>query len=241
MISVILTAYNAEKYIQQAIESIINQTYKDWELIVVEDGSTDGTFEKLMDSRWKDDYNLSDLNMVIVRSAENVGHTKSLNKALMVAKGEYIAWQDADDISEPHRFEEQLKCFTKNVGIVTTCGIAINDNGDRVKDWYCDKGQRRTELEIKINSETDWWCMGPSMMFKREVVEKIGGFDEECYYCQDYNFWLRTIEEFDWKVCGMELYRLRRHKGSVRKNKKAGEKNWGTFAYERAKICPIVK
>ena len=234
-----MTAYNCEKYISQAIESIINQTYTDWELLIVDDASTDKTMgrviSKLADGRsfWR--------KAKICLNEENIGHTKSLNEALKVAKGSHIAKMDADDISEPTRFENQLKCFTDNVGIVTTHGISIDENGKRIKNWYTDQAQRRTDLEIKIHSETDWWVMGPSMMFKREVVEKIGGFDEECYYAQDFNFWLRAIEHFGWSICEMELYRLRRHKESVRKiNPRRKEKNWHTFAIERAKICPIV-
>ena len=179
-------------------------------------------------------------HFIYIDRYENKGHTYSLNEALKEAKGDYIAWQDADDISEPTRFEEQLKCFTGNVGIVTTHGIAIDKDGKRISDWYTDKAQRRNHLEIKLHSETDWWIMGPSMMFKREVVEKIGVFDEECYYCQDYNFWLRAIEYFGWGICEMELYRLRRHK-SVRSEPKAKERNWGELARNRAKMAPIIK
>ena len=157
-----------------------------------------------------------------------------MNVALRLAQGDYIAWQDADDISEPTRFEEQLKCFTGNIGIVTTHGIAINEKGERIKDYYTDKAQRNTELEIKMRSEIDWHVMGPSMMWKREVVDKIGGFDEEMYYCQDHNFWLRAIEHFGWKKCCMELYRLRRHKDSVRK-KMGKNVDWAKKSVERAK------
>jgi glycosyltransferase involved in cell wall biosynthesis len=228
-----MTCYNCEAYIQRAIESIIQQTYTDWELIIVNDCSTDKT--RLILSEYNDG-----TDIFVIDNKENVGHTKSLNYALIDCnEGNYIAWMDADDISEPNRFEEQLKCFKDNIGIVTTHSIAIDKEGKRIKDYYCDKAQRRTELEIKIHSETDWWVCGPSMMFKREVVEKIGGFDDECYYAQDFNFWLRAIEHFGWAKCEMELYRLRRHK-SVRSDKKARERNWHQFALERAKKCPVV-
>ena len=146
---------------------------------------------------------------------------------------------DADDISEPNRFEEQLKCFAGNVGMVSTHGIAIDKKGKRIKDWYTDKAQRRTQLEISIHMETDNWVLGPSMMWKREVFDKIGGFDPECYIAQDLNFFLRAKELFGWSVCEMELYRLRRHK-SVRSNPKAKERNWHKHAIERAQRCPIV-
>jgi glycosyltransferase involved in cell wall biosynthesis len=239
MISVILTCYNAEAYIQRAIESIIKQTYTDWEIFIVDDASTDRTVGVIEDM-WK---RFGDNNRVLSVLSENEGHTAALNLALRkvkkFSKSNIIAWMDADDISEPTRFEEQLKCFKDNIGIVTTHSIAIDKEGKRIKDYYCDKAQRRTELEIKIHSETDWWVCGPSMMFKREVVEKIGGFDEECYYAQDFNFWLRAIEHFGWAKCGMELYRLRRHK-SVRNNKKARERNWHKFAIKRSKECPII-
>lgn len=236
MISVILTAYNAEKYIAQAIESIINQTYKDWELIIADDASTDNTCGII-----KDCCSVAPAHVSFLRFPKNEGHTKALNRCLRMTKGDHIAWMDADDISEPTRFENQLKCFTNNTGIVTTHGISIDENGKRKKDPYTDNFQRRTQLEINMHLDSDAWVMMPSMMFKREVVDKIGGFDEECYFSQDTNFFVRAIQYFGWEKCEMELYRLRRHKESVRKiNPRRKEKNWHTHAIERAKICPIV-
>jgi glycosyltransferase involved in cell wall biosynthesis len=237
MVSVILTAYNAEKYIRDALESIVGQTYTNWELVIVDDASTDNTETEL------DEFNASHgpEKMTFVELDKNEGHTKALNIALKFAKGDYIAWQDADDISEPNRFEEQLKLIEDGADLVTTHGIAINEKGKRIKDAYTDNFQRRTQLEIKIHLETDCWLMLPSLMWKREINEKIGNFNENCVFSQDYEFFLRAINAgFRWDKCEMELYRLRRHAGQVRKmDKRSKERNWHTYAWEEAHKCPV--
>lgn len=237
MISVLLTAFNAEKYIQQAIESIVNQTCTDWELIIVDDGSTDKTFVTISQHIDK----CPRYTFIAPGKGNNRGHTKSLNVALKKVKGDILLWMDADDISMPNRMKEQLKCIESGADLVTTHGIAINEKGERIKDPYTDNFQRRTELEIKIHLESDAWLMLPSLMWRREVTEKIGLFDEDCVFSQDLNYFVRALNHFRWDKCEMELYKLRRHKGSVRKiDKRAKERNWHQFALDQAKISPII-
>lgn len=224
MISVILPVYNGAKYIQKAIESIISQTYTDWELIIVNDGSTDCTTEKIDAYRDK-------CEMVCVANNFNVGVTKSLNIALKYVSGDYIALQNADDTSMPRRFEEQLKLFKDNVGIVTTYSTAMNAKSKTIADWYTDQAQRSSKDEI-LKSRKDWWVCGPSMMYTKEAIKRIGGYNEKCVIAQDYNLWLRIIKHYDFDIVRKELYRFRRHKGSVRTMTKDKKPDWTQIALD---------
>ncbi|HIP11775.1 MAG TPA: glycosyltransferase family 2 protein, partial [Arcobacter sp.] len=101
MVSVLLSVYNGEKYLDEAIESILNQTYQDFEFIIINDGSTDKSLE-IIEKYKKED------NRIVVISRENKGLIYSLNEGISQAKGKYIARMDADDISLATRFEEQV-------------------------------------------------------------------------------------------------------------------------------------
>ena len=101
-VSVVMSAYNGERYLREAVESILNQTFNDFEFIIIDDGSTNSTGQILSS------YAAQDPRIVLIRNRENIGLTKSLNKGLALARGEYIARMDADDVSLPNRFSEQV-------------------------------------------------------------------------------------------------------------------------------------
>ena len=107
MISVIMSVYNDEKYLSKAVESILNQSYKDFEFIIVNDGSTDNSFEIL------EKYQQDDKRVILIEQ-DNIGLTKSLNKAIDMACGKYIARMDSDDISLLTRFQKQIDFLEQN-------------------------------------------------------------------------------------------------------------------------------
>ena len=123
-VSVVMSVYNAELYLEDAIESILNQTYKDFEFIIINDGSTDSSLEIIKKYSKKDE-------RIIVVSRDNKGIVYSLNEGIRLAKGEYIARMDADDISLDFRFEQQLNFIKKNS--LDICGgsyLLINEVGN---------------------------------------------------------------------------------------------------------------
>lgn len=237
MISVIMTCYNSKPYILNAVESIIKQTYVEWELIIIDDAGTDGSGTIAI--------NKCETNKTKCwRLSNNVGHTCALNKALQLADGEYIAWHDSDDISMSKRFEKQIEALEANplLGFVTTHGIAINEDGNRIKDFYCDVAQRNKKTTITDKLKDDCWLLLPSMMFRKSVIDKIGAFDETCYYAQDLNFVYRMLmAKYDFTIIDEELFKFRKHKKSIRASNKYKNKNWHKYAIERAKKCPIIK
>ena len=120
-ISVIMSVYNDEKYLAKSIESILNQTYSDFEFIIINDGSTDKSMEII------DRYKNEDKRVVVVNQ-ENMGLTKSLNKAIKLSKGKYIARMDSDDISVSNRLEKQIEFLkhNKDYALVGTNIVKIN-------------------------------------------------------------------------------------------------------------------
>ena len=107
-VSVVMCVHNGERYLYEALESVLNQTFEDFEFIIVDDASADNTPAILKE------YAAQDGRIRLMRNAHNLGLTRSLNKALRLAKGEYIARQDADDISLPQRLEKQVEFLNSN-------------------------------------------------------------------------------------------------------------------------------
>ena len=132
LISVIMPCYNREKYIVEAIESILNQTYTNFEFIIIDDCSTDNTFEIVKEYAKKDN------RILALKKDKNYCYVHSLNKGIEIAKGKYIARMDDDDISLPERFEKQVEFLEKNEDIIAL-GTFIEIFSDDMKKynlWY---------------------------------------------------------------------------------------------------------
>ena len=137
-ISVIMSVYNAEQFLREAIDSILNQTYDNFEFIIIDDASTDSSNAILRS------YN--DHRIRVHLNKENSGLTKSLNIGLALAKGTYIARQDADDVSYPERFQRQLDFFQANPGldIAGTQATYIYEDGQLAKVFHISKPLTKT-------------------------------------------------------------------------------------------------
>lgn len=213
MISVIMAVYNAEKYLKECVESILNQSYTNFEFIIINDCSTDRSLEIL------EEYSKKDPRIFLINNEENLGLTKNLNRGLNKAKGKYIARMDADDISELNRFEEQVKFLEENskIDIVGTFSRDINEKGEV-------KGDRRnpiTHKEIlkvlpKVNPVAH-----PTVMMRKIALEKIGGYNETFKKCQDYELWFRAASQ------GLKLYNIPKYLFKYRMNDGyAARKSW---------------
>jgi glycosyltransferase involved in cell wall biosynthesis len=183
LVSVIITAYNAEKFIQEAIDSIINQTYSNWELILINDFSSDRTGAffteiKKQDSRVK-----------IITNSENLGRAKSRNRGLELAKGEYIAILDADDVSLTDRLEKQVTFLEKNTSIflVGTGATKINEDGKVIgyHNPIC------SDIEVKKTLSMRNCIYHSSVMFRKTSVR----YREKFPFSQDYDFYLQLLAE----------------------------------------------
>ncbi len=190
LISVIMPAYNAEKYIRQAIDSILNQTYSHIELLIADDASKDRT-KSIIDS-------YTDKRIKTFHNEKNLGYLQTCNKLFGKAEGEFMAFQDADDLSTPDRLEVQLKVLNANssLGAVGCNQTAIDtENNEMFSSHY-----PLTHEDI-LKKIPDYFAVIPnSYLFTREVYNKIGGYHE---------FFNRMgAEDYYWTYLIMEKFRL---------------------------------
>jgi len=182
-ISVIMPAYNAEKYIKEAIESILNQTFKDFEFIIVDDASTDNT-RKIIGT-----YAKKDGRIKVLYNEKNLGIVHSYNKAIKIAKGKYIAILENDDIAAPTRLEKQFVFMEANpkVGVCGTNIVLINEKGKEI-------GRRiRPELDKECRRAFFLYCpiFHTTAMIRKECFEKLGYYDDKFIYAQDLEIFMR--------------------------------------------------
>ena len=202
MISVIMGVYNSKEYLREAIESILNQTFKNFEFIIIDDGSNDGS-SKILKS-----YDEKDPRIKIINNKNNIGLTASLNKGLKTAQYDFIARMDADDISKNDRLQKQYNFLkaNKDVSVIGTSAIDIDKEGKIIN-------HRKVPLtydKIKKTIRTVNPIIHSSVMFRKKDILKIGGYNEKYRKVQDYELWFRCISN-DIKLNNLEeeliLYR----------------------------------
>lgn len=185
MISVIMSVYNGERYLEEAIESILAQTLRDFEFLIVNDGSTDKSVKILAGAVSRD------VRIRIITNPSNIGLTRSLNKAFAEARGTLIARMDADDVALPERFEKQVAFLQNNpeVGVVGTAYRFINEGGETVGDGekaiLTDNRSIQRAL-IRFNP-----FLHSSVMIRKGLLDRVGGYDERYKKAQDYDLWMR--------------------------------------------------
>ncbi len=182
-VSVIMPVYNAERYLRESIDSILMQSFDDFELIVIDDSSTDSSL-KIIQS-----YNNPKIKLLI--NEKNIGSAGSMNRGLSVAVGEYVARMDADDISLPDRLETQVKYMDNNVDVCLS-GTWVQVVGDKhLYDWRYNTDPE----ELRARLLFDCPFAHPSIIFRREVVCKNNLQYREGYRrAEDYDFYTRIVE-----------------------------------------------
>jgi glycosyltransferase involved in cell wall biosynthesis len=209
-VSVVMSVYNGEKYLREAVDSVLGQTFRGFEFIIVDDGSTDRTWAVLQ--------SYDDPRIVPLRNEENIGLTQSLNKALAVASGEYIARMDADDVSLPERLEKQVAYLDAHpeVGLLGTWVEIMGERGERLSVL-------RRPMDppfIKWSLLFDNYLFHSTVMYRRSLVEKLGGYNTS-RYAQDYDLWSRMSFETQIAKLPEALVRWRRHTAGITAQKLA--------------------
>lgn len=182
-VSIALPVYNGMNFIEQAVESLLNQSFRDFEIIIIDDGSNDKTPEILKSLA------VSDPRIKVFRNQKQEGICNALNKAISYAQGDLIARMDADDIAHPTRLEKQVKQFWSNPNlIVLGTDVELIDEQGKVIG-YRHYPQSHNEILASIQNLSPF--AHPSVMFRKSAFLKVGGYRKQYQDAEDYDLWLR--------------------------------------------------
>ena len=208
-VSVLMPVYNGEKFLSQAIESILNQTFTDFELILIDDGSTDSSNTIIQR------YAKKDSRVILTRQA-NSGIVSALNAALFAARGKYAARMDADDICIADRFEKQIDFLEANpsVLVVGGQGYLIDEDDDLISpiSVVLDHDSIDSDLINKFNSKA---MIHPATMFRTEKIKELGGYRDDFIWAEDLDLFLRVAERGKLANLDSLVIHYRRHGNSV--------------------------
>jgi len=211
-VTVLMPVYNAGCYLRPAVESILQQSFRDFELVIINDASTDGSAEILR--------SFSDDRIRILHNEHNLGLANSLNRGLLAAAGEFIARQDADDLSHHERLARQVH-FLKGhpeIALIGTQAVIIDELG-RYKRMLLDRPHEH--LAIKWDLLFDNSFVHTSVMFRTTIVrDNLAGYDPSYTACEDYELWSRIAEVCRVANLSRHLVSHRIHSSSKRKGTK---------------------
>lgn len=186
-ISVIIITYNRANLLSKAITSVLNQSYQNLELIIIDDASTDNT-ELLVK-------NFTDNRIKYYKNDSNLGIAKSRNKGVSLANGEYVAMLDSDDYwLDCNKLQKQLDIFNQDekIGLVGTGITCVNDKGEKIKDDIFETRDDLIRQRILLKNQ----FAQSSVLFKKEAFNLVSGYDKSLTVCEDLDLWLKIGKEF---------------------------------------------
>lgn len=207
LVSVIVPTFNRAHFIGQAITSVLNQTYEDIELIVVDDGSTDRTSDVVA--------SFDDPRLNYVHLARNVGRSAARNKGLEAARGTFIAFLDSDDYYLPGKIELQVGFLNRNpqFGMVYTASGCFRDEDGPINYFY--RAPVSGDIYRDIAFFKPLTITLPTVMLRREVVDEVGGFDERMSRFEDTDYWRRISRRFGIGAIDEVTCHVRTHDGNL--------------------------
>ncbi len=201
LVSIVLPTHNGGHYLDQAVQSCLDQTWSNWELVIVDDASTDDTPERI--ARWAKE----DPRIRSARHFRNRRLPAALNTGFARASGEYLTWTSDDNVYRPHALAEMASF------------LEAHDDVDVVYADYSEidhQGQVLRRLRVSPMEELAVQnCVGPCFLYRRRVQEQLGGYAEDLFLAEDYDFWLRASEFFRLERLPVDCYLYRVHAGSL--------------------------
>lgn len=206
LVSIVLPVYNGEKYLASAIDSILAQSYENWELIIVNDCSTDNS-PFIMEK-----YAKKDARIRIVNNKENLKLPRSLNAGFAEAKGMYYTWTSDDNLLKPDMLATLVEVMEKeeSLGLVYSNYTGIDETGTETGLYE----MREPDAMYSGNP------VGASFLYRADIAKKIGGYDDDLFLAEDYDYWMRIFIEAPVKKISEDLYYYRRHRGSLTETRK---------------------
>ena len=204
LVSIILPVYNGQKYLRQSIESIINQTYKNIELIIVNDNSTDSSLFIA------NEYAKNDSRIKVISNNENLKLPLSLNVGFSQASGEYLSWTSDDNFYSLNAIEKLVAYLDKNKQDVMVCSNFF-------KLYEEDNQIEETKLRVSPQSMINGNCVGACFMYRKSAADIIGGYSKDKFLVEDYDYWLRINSLLNIKKARLSepLYYYRFHSKSL--------------------------
>lgn len=210
-VSIIMGIYNCEQTLRESIDSILKQTYTDWELIMCDDGSSDQTFEIAQE------YARQDVRIKVLKNDMNKGLAYSLNVCLKEAKGEYIARMDGDDISLPTRLEKQVAYLEQHreIAVLGTTVQYFDNQGI----WGISRAKSNlTKIDIMCGNA----FIHPTVMMRKAVLQEVGGYtvSKQTYRMEDYDLWCKLyVHHYKGNTLNEALLQYRLDKAAYKKRK----------------------
>lgn len=200
-VSIVLPTFNGARYVREAIESCLAQTFTDWELIIVDDASSDATPDIIKQ------YMAIDCRIRSVRHDANRKLPAALNTGFSLSRGEFLTWTSDDNLYKPPAIEKMLEYLSNHpeVDIVYTDYDVIDEDGKLIKSVMVPPYEN-----IVIEN-----VVRASFMYRRSVQTSLGGYDENCFLAEDYEFWLRAAATFKMEALHHVLYEYRVHHQSL--------------------------
>ena len=197
-ISIVMPVYNGSCYLVEAIQSILNQTFRDFEFIIIDDGSSDMSVRVVQA--------FYDRRIILIQNTYNEGNYRSRNLGLKIARGKYICVMDADDISEPERLQKQFHFMEDNSG-TGICGTFIRNIPSNISPRFI------TDCEqLKVAFLSNNFCSHPSLIMRKEYLDKYNlHYNEDYYYSADFDLCARGFRYFKIENIPEVLLQYRRH------------------------------
>lgn len=212
LISIVLPIYNGEKYMRQSIESVINQTYKNWELIIIDDCSTDNT------PTIAKKYAEKDNRIRYYRNETNLKLPRGLNRGFSLSKGDYLTWTSDDNLYHPNALEVMLNTLLENkVELVYASYYMVDENNKTIGETIAPEDSKRAILA--------WNCVGACFLYTRKIYEEIGEYNPELFLVEDYEFWIRVCSKFEGVAIKEKLYKYRSHSENLTSTAREGKIN----------------
>jgi glycosyltransferase involved in cell wall biosynthesis len=185
-VSIIIPVYNGEAYLRQAVDSALAQTYRDCEVIVVDDGSKDGTAAII------ESYG----SRVVPLHKANGGTSSALNAGIRLARGEYIAWLSHDDLFLPRKTQVQVDYLRANRTLAACYMdyLIVDEKGNEISRFNATLGRTRSEMLRQLFVQNK--ISGCAMLIRAQVFERVGLFREDLKYTQDFDMWFRILSDF---------------------------------------------
>lgn len=202
LISIVLPVYNGAKYLRESIDSVLAQTYPHWELLIVDDCSSDET------PAIAQEYTRKDARIHYYRNKENLRLPRNLNKGFSLTKGDYLTWTSDDNRYRPEALELMHNALVCSGAQFVYCSMDIIDENDNLIETYiANKGS----IQRLVGFNT----VGACFLYTRKAYEAVGDYDHEMILVEDYDYWQRIAMRFKTVTIEQILYDYRRHSGAL--------------------------